>query len=89
MKKRTRAYRFEALHHNRDSVLSLLPLNMMLVQAQKELPARLALQSEDVREELALQLMVNVKRQFKSSCPAHWIGASLHLGLEEMVNPDV
>ena len=89
MKKQTRAYRFEALHHNRDSVLSLLPLHRILTQAQKALPARLAPQPEDVSEELALQLMINVKRQFKSSYPAHWIGASLDLGLEEMVGPDV
>jgi len=89
MKRQTRAYRFEALHHNRDSVLSLLPLNAMLAQARKELPTRLAPQLEDANDELALDLIANVKRRFKNSYPAHWIGASLHLGLEVTVGPDV
>ena len=88
MKKQTRAYRFEALHHNRDSVLSLSPLNVLLAQAQKELPPRLAPQVEDVSDKRALQLIANVRRQFKSTYPAHWIGSSLHLGLEETVGPD-
>ena len=89
MKKMTRASRFETLHHNRDSILSLLPLNQMLTQAQKALPPRLASQPEDAGDELALQMIANVKRQFKCSTPAHWIGSSLQVGLEEMVGTDV
>jgi hypothetical protein len=89
MKKMTRASRFETLHHNRDSVLSLMPLNQMLTQAQKALPPRLASQSEDASDELALQMIANLKRQFKCSTPAHWIGSSLQLGLEETAGTDV
>ena len=50
MKRQTRASRFETLHHNRDSVLSLLPLNRMLTQAQKELPPRSNYQQEEVSD---------------------------------------
>lgn len=85
----TRASRFETLHHNRDSILSLIPLNQMLTQAQKTLPPRLVLQPEDAGDELALQFIANVKRQFKCSTPAHWIGSSLQLGLEETAGTDV
>ncbi len=89
MKKMTRASRFETLHHNRDSVLSLMPLNQMLTQAQKALPPRLASQPEDASDELALQMIANLKRQFKCSTQAHWIGSSLQLGLEETAGTDV
>ena len=89
MRKMTRASRFETLHHNRDSVLSLMSLNHMLTQAQSALPPRLASQPEDAGDELALQMIANVKRQFKCSTPAHWIGSSLQLGLEEMAGTDV
>jgi hypothetical protein len=89
MKRQTRASRFETLHHNRDSVLSLLPLNRMLTQAQKELPPRSNYQQEEVSDELTLQLIANVKRQFKCSSPAHWIGSPLQLGLEETAGTDV
>jgi hypothetical protein len=89
MKKMTRASRFETLHHNRDSVLSLMPLNQILTQAQKALPPRLASQPEDASDELAMQMLANLKRQFKCSTPAHWIGSSLQLGLEETAGTDV
>ena len=89
MKRQTHASRFETLHHNRDSVLSLLPLNRMLTQAQKELPPRSTYQQEEVNDELTLQLIANVKRQFKCSSPAHWIGSPLQLGLEETAGTDV
>jgi len=89
MKRMTRASRFETLHHNRDSILSLIPLNQMLTQAQKTLPPRLAFQPEDAGDELALQLIANVKRQFKCSTPAHWIGSPLQFELEETVGADV
>jgi len=85
----TRASRFETLHHNRDSILSLMPLNQMLTQAQNALPPRPASQSEDAGDELALQMIAHVKRQFKCSTPAHWIGSSLQLGLEETAGTDV
>ena len=84
MKKMTRASRFETLHHNRDNVLSLMPLNQMLTQAQKALPPRLASQPEDASDELALQMIVNLKRQFKCSTPAHWVGSCFRSELEEM-----
>jgi hypothetical protein len=83
MKRMARASRFETLHHNRDSILSLMPLNQMLTQAQKALPPRLFPQPEDASDELALQMIANVKRQFKCSTPAHWIGASLQFEPEE------
>jgi hypothetical protein len=89
MKNMTRASRFETLHHNRDSVLSLTPLNQMLTQAQKALPPRLVSQPEDASDELALQMLTNVKRQFKCSTPAHWIGSSFQSGLEETAGTDV
>jgi hypothetical protein len=89
MKKMTRVSRFETLHHNRDSVLSLMPLNQMLAQAYKALPPRLASQAEDASDELALQMLANVKRQFKCSTPAHWIGSSLQPGPEETAGTDV
>ena len=89
MKRNTRASRFETLHHNRDSILSLMTLNQMLTQAQDVLPPRLASQPEDASDELALQLIANVKRQFKCSTPAHWIGSSFQFGLEETAGADV
>jgi hypothetical protein len=89
MKRNTRASRFETLHHNRDSILSLMPLNQMLTQAQKTLPPRLACQSEDASDELALKMITNVKRQFKCSTPAHWIGSTLQFELEETAGTDV
>ena len=89
MKKMTRASRFETLHHNRDSILSLMPLNQMLTQARKALPPCPAPRSEDAGDELALQLITNVKRQFKCSTPAHWIGSPLQFGLEETAGTDV
>jgi len=84
----TRASRFETLHHNRDSILSLMPLNQMLTQAQKSLPPRLALPPEDAGDELAMKLIVNVKRQFKCSTPAHWIGYPFQFELEETAGAD-
>ena len=89
MKRMTRASRFETLHHNRESVLSLLPLNQLLTRAQTALPARIAPRSEDAGDELPLQLIANVKRQFKCSAPAHWIGSPVRFGLEETAGPDV
>ena len=89
MKKMTRASRFETLHHNRDSILSLMPLNQMLTQAQKSLPPRLTLPHEDASDELAMKLIVNVKRQFKCSTPAHWIGYPFQFELEETAGTDV
>ena len=89
MKRMTRASRFETLHHNRDSILSLISLNHMLTQAQKALPPRLASHAEDAGDELALQMIANVKRQFKCSTPAHWIGYPLQLELEETAGTDV
>ena len=85
----TRASRFETLHHNRDSILSLMTLNQMLTQAQNALPPRPASQPEDAGDKLTLQMIANVKRQFKCSTPAHWIGSSLQLGLEETAGTDV
>ncbi len=73
MKRMTHASRFETLHHNRDNILSLMALNQMLTQAHKTLPPRPASQPEDASDELALQMIANVKRQFKCSTPAHWI----------------
>jgi hypothetical protein len=89
MKRTTRASRFETLHHNRDSILSLMPLNQMLIQAQKALPPRMAPQSEEDGDELAVQLIANVKRQIKCSTPAHWIGFPLQFELEETAGTDV
>ncbi len=89
MKRMTRASRFETLHHNRDSMLSLMPLNQMLAKAQKALPPRLTSQPEDASDELALQMIANVKRQFKCSTPAHWIGFSLQFDVEETAGTDV
>jgi hypothetical protein len=89
MKRQTRASRFEALHHNRDSMLSLMSLNKMLTQARTEIPSRLASRVEDAGDELALQMIGNVRRQFKCSTPAHWIGSPLQFGLEETVETDV
>ncbi len=89
MKRNTRASRFETLHHNRDSFLSLMSLNQVLTQAQKALPPRLTPRPEDASDELASQLIANLKRQFKCSTPAHWIGSSLQLGLEETAGNDV
>lgn len=89
MKRMTRASRFQTLHHNRDSILSLMPLNQMLTQAQKALPPRLAVPPEDASDELALQLIANVKRHFRCSSPAHWIGYPLRLELEETAGNDV
>ena len=70
MKRMTRASRFETLHHNRDSILSLMTLNQMLTQAQNALPPRPASQPEDAGDKLTLQMIANVKRQFKCSTPA-------------------
>ena len=89
MKRMTRASRFETLHHNRDSILSLIPLHQMLIQAQKALPQRLATHAEDAGDELALQMIANVKRQFKCSTPAHWIGSPFQFGSEETAGIDV
>lgn len=89
MKRMTRASRFETLHHNRDSSLSLMPLNQMLTQAQKALPPRMTPQPRDAADELALQLIASVKRQFKCSTPAHWIGSSLQFDREETAGTDV
>ncbi len=89
MKRKTRTSRFETLHHNRDSVLSLLSLNRMLTQAQKELPPQATSRPAEISDEPALQLIANVKRQFKCSTPAHWIGSSLQFELEETVETDV
>jgi hypothetical protein len=89
MKKMTRASRFETLHHNRDSILSLMTLNQMLTQAHNALPPRLTLQPEDASDELALQLITNVKRQFKCSTPAHWIGYPFQFEVEETAGTDV
>ena len=88
-KRLNRTDRFETLHHNRDSVLSLSPLNTILTQAQKDLPASIVAPRQDVSEELALRLIVKVKQQFKRSTPAHWVGSSLRLDSKEMVGPDV
>jgi hypothetical protein len=88
MKRMTRVSRFETLHHNRDSVLSLMPLNQMLAQAQQTLPPRWAPQPGDASDELALQMIVNVKRQFKCSTPAHWIGSSIPFEPEETAGTD-
>jgi hypothetical protein len=88
MKRMTRASRFETLHHNRDSILSLMPLNQMLTQAQKALPPRLAFHAEDAGDELALQMIASVKRQFKCSTPVHWIGHPLQFELEETAGND-
>jgi len=89
MKRQTRASRFEALHHDRDSILSLMPLHRMLARAQKELPPRAVSRPEEVSDALALQLIANVKRQFKCSTPAHWIGSPLQFGLVETAESDV
>ena len=89
MKRMTRASRFETLHHNRDSILSLMSLNQMLTQARQALPPRLAPQPEEAGDELASQLIANVKRQFKRSTRAHWIGSPLQFGLEDKARTDV
>jgi hypothetical protein len=88
-KRFTRIDRFETLHHNRDSVLSLSPLDTLLTRAQKDLPPHVVPQPVDDGEELASQLIAKVRHQFKRSCPAHWVGASLRFGAEEMAGPDV
>ena len=82
-KKHNRAYRFETLHHDRDSALSLLPLNTMLTKAQRELPPRVITEPDDADEQLALKLIAGVKLQFRRSYPAHWIGSPLLFGPEE------
>lgn len=88
-KRFTRIDRFETLHHNRDSVLSLSPLNTLLTKAQKDLPPHVVPQPVDQGEELASQLIAKVRHQFKRSYPAHWLGASLRFRAEEMAGPDV
>lgn len=88
-KRQNRTYRFETLHHGRDSLLSLSPLNMMLTHAQKDLPPRVVSQPGDATEEMALKLIARVKRQFKCSHPAHWVGSSLQFGLKETAGNDV
>ena len=88
-KRCTRTDRFEALHHNRDNVLSLSPLNTLLARAQKALPPFVAQQPVDEGEERALRLIANVRQQFKRSSPASWMGASLRFRSEEMAGPDV
>jgi hypothetical protein len=85
----TRIDRFETLHHDRDSVLSLSSLNTLLAKAQKDLPAHVVPQPDDAGEELASQLIAKVRQQFKRSHPAHWLGASLRFRSEEMAGPDV
>ena len=85
----TRAARFETLHHNRDSVLSLMSLIQILTQAQKTLPPQVVHQHEDASDDLASQMIAKVKRQFKCSTPAHWIGSSLQFDLEETAGTDV
>ena len=89
MKRITRASRFETLYHNRDSILSLMSLNQMLTQAQKALPPCTAPEPEDASDELAVQMIANVKRQFKCSTPAHWIGYPLQFEMEETAGTDV
>ncbi len=86
-RKFTRIDRFETLHHNRDSVLSLSPLNTLLAKAQKDLPAHVVPQPVDQGEELASQLIAKVRQEFKRSFPAHGLGAFLRS--EEMAGPDV
>ena len=86
----TRAYRFETFHHDRDCVLSLLPLERMLTEARKDLPPRVdCSRPQDAREELPLQLIARIKGQFKRSTPAHWISSSVCFGLKEMAGADV
>lgn len=87
--RQTRTYRFETLHHNRDSLLSLSPLKTILTRAQKDLPPCVISRPEEPGEELASKLIAKVRLQFKCSNPAHWVGPSLRRGSMEMAGPDV
>jgi hypothetical protein len=89
MKRLNRTDRFETLHHNRDDVLSLSPLNTLLTNAQKDLPPCVVSQPEDAGEELASKLIMRVRRQFRRSSPVHWTGFSLQFRSKEMAGPDV
>lgn len=88
-KRQTRVYRFETLHHDRESVLSLAPLNTLLTRAQKDLPPQVACPPEDASDELASKLIAGVRLQFKRSHPAHWIGSALRLEFKETAGNDV
>jgi hypothetical protein len=88
-RKLNRIERFEALHHDRDSLLSLKPLNTVLANAQRDLPPHVSSLPEDPGEELASKLVARVRHQFRRSYPAHWVGASLRFRSKEMAGPDV
>ena len=66
----------------------LPPLKMVLAfidQDDKEKNAK----HDGSDERNVEKLIANVKRQLKCSTPAHWIGSSLQVGLEEMAGTDV
>ena len=88
-KRLNRSPLFKALHQDHDSLLSLSSLNTLLIRAQKDLPPRLANPLDDARDELALELIAGIKRRFRESHPAHWIGSSLRLEFKETVEHDV
>lgn len=89
-KRLNRSPLFESLYQDRGSLLSLSPLNTMLTRAQEDLPPRVVYPLDDARDELALELIAGIKRRFRASHPAHWIGSSLRLEFkEETVEHDV
>lgn len=78
-KRQTRTYRSESL--------SLLPLNVMLTNARKDLPPRVQTPRRDVNEERALQLIEMMKLQFKKrSHPLHWMDSSTQLACSDSYN---
>jgi hypothetical protein len=88
-KRLNRSPLFKALQQDRDSLLSLSPLNTVLLDAQKDLPARVARPLDDASDELAVKLIAGIRLQFKLTHPAHWLGSSLRLDFREMAEPDV
>lgn len=88
-KRLNRSPLFETLQHDRDSLLSLSPLNTVLNEAQKDLPPRVAFRLDDASDELAVKLIAGIRLQFKRSHPAHWIGSSLRLDFNETADRDV
>lgn len=88
-KRLNRSPLFEALQQDRDNPQMLSALSMMLTEAQKDLPARVARPLDDASDELAVKLINGIRLQFKRTHPAHWIGSSLRLDFKETAEPDV
>lgn len=69
---------------------SLLPLNMALQEAKLVSPPDTLKPQTDVDEQLALKLIDNMKKQYRSPSPfAHWMGQPFPHEYKEMVAADV